>query len=93
MPRTREELEQAAADAEAWLDQLDPDVTPAEDAADLRRIGLALQAVASSEAELADAVAAARTQGRSWELIALVLGVSRQAASQRYGSTATQAKS
>ena len=25
MPRTPEELEQAAAEAEAWLDQLDPD--------------------------------------------------------------------
>ena len=32
MPRTREELERAAAETEAWLDSLDPDKTPAEDA-------------------------------------------------------------
>ena len=29
--RTREELEQATADAEAWLDALDPAETPAVD--------------------------------------------------------------
>jgi len=84
MPRTREELERAAADAEAWLDSLDPATTPAEDAADLRRVGLALRGAAAAETELADAVAAARQHGRSWGDIALVLGVSRQAARQRY---------
>lgn len=85
MPRTREELEQAAAAAEAWLDALDPAETPAEDPRDLRRIGLALADVANAERELHDAVAAARDNGRSWGEIALVLGVSRQAARQRYG--------
>lgn len=85
MPRTREELEQAAAAAEAWLDALDPTETPAEDPRDLRRIGLALTDVANAERELRDAVNAARDNGRSWGEIALVLGVSRQAARQRYG--------
>lgn len=85
MARTREELEQAAADAEAWLDSLDPVETPAEDPSDLRRIGLALGDLATAERELADAVAAARRQGRSWSEIAMVLGVSKQAARERYG--------
>ena len=85
MPRTREELEQAAADAEAWLASLDPADTPAEDPRDLRRIGLALTDVVAAERELRDAVAEARRNGRSWSEIALVVGVSRQAARQRYG--------
>lgn len=88
MPRTREQLEQAAADAEAWLDSLDPAETPAEDPRDLRRIGLALADVAKAERDLADAVADARRNGRSWGEIALVLGVSKQAARQRYGEPA-----
>lgn len=88
MPRTREQLDQAARDAEAWLDSLDPAETPAEDPRDLRRIGLAVKDVAAAEKELADAVAAAREAGRSWGEIALVLGVSKQAARQRYGAAA-----
>lgn len=88
MPRTREELERAAAEADAWLDSLDPATTPAEDTADLRRIGQALRKIAGAETDLADAVAAARLHGRSWGDIALVLGISRQAARQRFGEPA-----
>ena len=88
MPRTRAQLEQAAADAEAWLDKLDPSAleTPAADATDLRRIGTALAAVASAEGELAEAVRLSRAHGRSWTDIAIVLGVSREAARKRYGA-------
>lgn len=89
MPRTREELEKAAAEAEAWLDALDPATTPAEDPADLRRIGLALRALADEQLEVEQAVAAARANGRSWGEVGLVLGVSRQAARERYGQPAT----
>lgn len=85
MPRTRAQLEQAAEAARAWLDSLDPAGTPAEDPRDLRRIGLALSDVAAAERELEDAVAAARANGRSWGDIALALGVSKQAARERYG--------
>ena len=85
MPRTREQLEQAAAHAEAWLDSLGPAETPADDPRDLRRIGLALADLAKAEGDLADAVVSARRNGRSWGEIALVLGVSKQAARQRYG--------
>ncbi len=88
MPRTRAELERAATESAAWLDSLDPGVTPAEDPTDLRRIGLALRALADDQREAEDAVAAARQNGRSWGQIALVLGISRQAARERYGQPA-----
>ncbi|MGH8962204.1 MAG: sigma-70 family RNA polymerase sigma factor [Jatrophihabitantaceae bacterium] len=85
MPRTREELERAADEAESWLDSLDPGTTPAEDPSDLRRIGLALRALADEQREVDESVAAARAKGRSWAEIGLVLGISRQSARERYG--------
>lgn len=84
MPRTREQLEQAAAEAEAWLDGLGPDAE-VEDPADLRAIAIAVRDIAAAEKELADAVHAAREKGRSWGRIAMALGVSKQAARQRFG--------
>ncbi len=87
MPRTRQELERAAAEAEAWLDALNPDQVPAEDPTDLRRIGLALRGLAREQREVDESVASARANGRSWAQIALVLGTSRQAARERYGET------
>lgn len=90
MPRTREQLQQALADTEAWLDQLDPEtiVSHESDAADLRAIGEALRAVAASDLGLADQVAKARANGRTWTQIASVLGVSKQAARERFGGPA-----
>ncbi len=90
MPRTREELEKAATDAETWLESLDPSGTPAEDPTDLRRIGLALRNLADDQREVDEAVAAARENGRSWGEIGLVLGISRQAARERYGQPAAR---
>jgi DNA-directed RNA polymerase specialized sigma24 family protein len=90
MPRTREELEKAATDAETWLESLDPAATPAEDPTDLRRIGLALRNLADDQREVDEAVAAARENGRSWGEIGLVLGISRQAARERYGLPAAR---
>jgi hypothetical protein len=86
MPRTREQLEKALADTEAWLDQLDPETiaSPASGAQDLRAIGEALHAVAASDLQLADAIAKARANGRTWTQIAAVLGVSKQAARERF---------
>jgi len=80
----REQLKQAAADADAWLDQLaEDDTTTAESADDLRAIAVAVRAISTASTEL-DAVAAARTNGKSWSAIGAVLGVSKQAARQRY---------
>lgn len=90
MPRTRKELERAATEAEAWLDSLDPATTPAENPSDLRRIGLALRGLADEQREVDEAVAAARENGRSWGEIGLVLGISRQAARERYGHPAAR---
>ena len=75
-------------DIEQLLDVIDLDDYPVDDPADLRRIGLAAKDVERAKTELAEAVAAARTNGRSWGFIGLVLGVSRQAAQQRFGEPA-----
>lgn len=85
MSRPHEELEQAAADAEAWLDSLDPAAAEAEDPADLRAIARAVRESAEAGAHIRKAVAAARANGRSWARIGMALGISRQAARERYG--------
>lgn len=89
MPRTREQLEQASAEASAWLDRLNPDVTTA-DIEDLRAITSAMRAVADAQAALEAAVVAARANGRSWGLVAVAMGTSRQAARQRYEESVKQ---
>jgi hypothetical protein len=48
MPRTREDLERAAADAEAWPDSLDPEAAEIDDPADLRRMGAASTTLAAA---------------------------------------------
>ena len=90
MPRTREQLELAVAETEAWLDSLDPAAlaSPDSDGADLRAIGEALLAVATVDLTLAQTVATAREHGRTWTQIAAVLGVSKQAARERFGEPA-----
>jgi hypothetical protein len=90
MPRTREQLQKAVAETEAWLDQLDPEAiaSPDASAADLRGIGEALHAVAASDLRLAEQVATARANGRTWTQIGAVLGVSKQAARERFGEAA-----
>lgn len=87
-PRTREQLEKALADTEAWLDQLDPSALASSesDGADLRAIGDALRTVAVSDLHLVEQVAKARANGRTWTQIAAVLGVSKQAARERFGA-------
>ena len=87
MPRTRAQLHQALVDTEAWLDTLDPTAlaSPDSDGADLRAIGEARRAVAASDLALAEQVATARARGRTWTQIAAVLGVTKQAARERFG--------
>lgn len=71
-------------DVEKWLDSIEPQ-GPARDATYLRRIIAAADAVKVAEAELDAAVVAARDAGDTWDAIGVVLGVSRQAAYQRFG--------
>lgn len=90
MPRTREQLEQAARDAEQWLDDIEAsrvDVT-VHDATDLRRIGLAVIDRDKADQEITDAVQAARDNGWDWGRIGGVLGVTKQSARERYGKPA-----
>jgi hypothetical protein len=86
MPRTQEEIEKAAAEASAWLDELDPDTVPGRDATPLRDLRHAFEDHAMTGRRVAEAVAVARAQGFSWGAIGMVLGISKQAASGRYGS-------
>lgn len=71
-------------DIAARLDDLEPD-GPARDAAELREINRLVADIAVSEQRLRDAVTAARAAGYSWGKIAVALGVSPQAAHQRFG--------
>lgn len=71
-------------DVETWLSSLEDGSGDARDAADLREIGAALIVIEAAESALTAAVEKARANGRSWTEIANVLGVSRQAARQRF---------
>ncbi len=73
-------------DIEKLLDTIDLSKLAVDDPADLRRIGRAKHAIREAEGELHAAVAASRASGRSWGHIGIVLGISKQAAQQRFGS-------
>ncbi|NED94626.1 sigma-70 family RNA polymerase sigma factor [Phytoactinopolyspora alkaliphila] len=66
-------LDQRTADAEAWLDSLDPETTPAEDISDLRAIAKAVNDAAAAERHVREAVEIARVNGRSWTRIGIAL--------------------
>ena len=72
------------------LSQLDSAVRPARDAVHFRRILAARQHIADAEAELRNAVKAAREAGDSWTIIAAALDTTRQAAQQRFGRPASE---
>ncbi len=76
------------AAAEQWMDALERgeiESVVVEDTSDLSRIALAADRAAQTEREVRKLVAQARTNGRSWTEIGHALGVSRQAARQRFG--------
>ncbi|CAM3108469.1 hypothetical protein BST27_18590 [Mycobacterium intermedium] len=70
---------------EDWLDSIEPNPADARDATHIRRIIAANDALRAAQAELQAAVAAARAAGDTWDAIGAALGVSRQAAYQRFG--------
>ena len=82
---TRTDLAELAAQTEQYLDSVDPAALEWEDPAELRRVSAASKRLGLADAELRSAVTAARTVGRSWAEIGVVLGVSKQAAQQRFG--------
>jgi hypothetical protein len=85
---TDKEIEQAARRFQELADKLDPAAAEVEHTDDLRQIAAAAEAVRVDDARLREAVLLARARGRSWNHIALALGVSRQAARQRFSGKA-----
>jgi len=84
MRHTDDDIERAARRFEQLADELDPATAEVNHTDDLRQIAAASEAVRADEARLREAVEVARAHGRSWNQIAVALGVSRQAARQRF---------
>jgi len=90
MPHTDHQIDRAAQRFERLADDLDPEQAQVDDTTDLQTIAVAAEMARSDEARLRDAVEVARAQGRSWNHIAVALGVSRQAARQRFAPSETR---
>lgn len=88
MRHSDEEIERAAERFERLAEELDPESAKVLATDDLRGVAEAAQAVRDDEARLREAVESARAHGRSWNQIAVALGVSRQAARQRFADKA-----
>lgn len=67
------------------LEDLDPAVTPAQDATHFRNIRAARANLEQAKADLHQAVEQARAAGDSWTVIGAALETTRQAAYQRFG--------
>lgn len=84
MARTIAEKERAAAEI---ADRLANQGEPAwRDAEPLRGVANAFRRSVAADAELAEAVRAARADGYPWAAIAAMIGVSKQTAQARFGS-------
>lgn len=77
---TEEEIQRAAKLAE----EFDPSGAPMDDTTDLRTLAEAVNSVQAGEARVRELVARARANGRSWGEVGIALGVSRQAARERF---------
>jgi hypothetical protein len=90
MPKhSNTEIEAAASRFEQWAENVDPATIRWQEAPELVAVAQAADSVRADEARLRDAVATARNAGSSWNRIAIALGVSRQAARQRFGDKAS----
>lgn len=84
MTHSDAEIEEAASRFQRLADALDPATAKVDDLSDLRAVAEAADQVRRTEAMVTERVAAARAKGRSWNRIAIALGVSRQAARHRF---------
>jgi DNA-directed RNA polymerase specialized sigma24 family protein len=84
MRHTDDEIERAARRFEQLADELDPATAEVDHTDDLRAIAAVSEAIRADEARRREAVEVARAHDRSWNQIAVALGVSRQAARQRF---------
>jgi len=92
MRHTDDEIERAARRFENLANDIDPETAEIDNTDDIRAIAAASEAARADEARLREAVAIARAHGRSWNHIAIALGVSRQAARQRFVRSETEAR-
>lgn len=67
-----------------FLTALEDGPVHVDDTEDLADMAAAAGRIAQAENDLVEAVMRARARGRSWNRIAVALGVSRQAARQRF---------
>ena len=88
MRHTDEEIDRAAARFEQLAEELEPETARVLVTDDLRGVAEAAQTVRDDEARLREAVQLARAHGRSLNQVAVALGVSRQAARQRFADKA-----
>lgn len=84
MRHSKQEIDEAARRFEELADRMDPADADVLRIDDLREVAVVSEAVRMDEERLREAVAAARAHGRSWNQIVVALGVSRQAARQRF---------
>ena len=91
MRHSDQEIKEAAARFKRIADEVekDPDATEVEYLADLGAVALAADEVRAAQARLVQAVEISRGHGRSWNELAVPLGVSRQAARQRFANEAS----
>ena len=87
MARTIAEKQRAAAEIAERLAKRNLDETHWRDARPLRKVAEAFREQVAAEEKLAEAVAVARADGCSWASIAAMLGVSKQTAQHRYGTS------
>ena len=84
MRHTDAQIEDAARRFARLAGHLDPATAHVDDLSDLRAIAEAADQARRDEALVIERVAAARARGRSWNRVAVALGVSRQAARHRF---------
>ena len=89
MAHTDEEIDAAARRVEQLVNDFDPAAAVVDNIDELSQVAAASEAVRAGEAKLRESVEIARAHGRSWNEIALALGVTRQAARQRFSDRAS----
>ncbi|HUA73826.1 MAG TPA: hypothetical protein VL988_03630 [Solirubrobacteraceae bacterium] len=77
---TEEEIQRAAK----LVEKFDPSGAQMDDTTDLRTLAEVVDTVSAGEDRIRELVALARANGRSWGEIGIALGVSRQAARERF---------
>jgi MoxR-like ATPase len=88
MPRSLKKILEQADELQAQFERHHPGSSEIKDATALRALRQAALKRVRAEAELADAVALARTEGHSCQSIGAMLGTSGEAARQRYSQPA-----